>query len=274
MKQRTAVPYGETRERDRCASAYDPRSLEGRPQWLGAAARALRVRLGAAASAWLDARTRLAAQYLRGDGVEIGALASPLRLPRSARVTYVDRLTVEEMHSHYPELADVALVPPDIVDNGEVLTSIRDGSLGFIAASHFIEHCENPIGTIENHLRKLRPGGILFLVVPDKRATFDAPRAVTSLEHAIRDYEEGPGWSRRSHFEEWVREVNGMTEGADEAVERLLAQRYSIHFHAWTPRAFLALLDHCSDVLGFPFELEAFERAGPEFFVVLAKREG
>jgi SAM-dependent methyltransferase len=173
---------------------------------------------------------------------------------------------------HYPELGDAEFVEPDVIDDGEVLASIPDGSLDFVAASHFIEHCEDPIGTIENHLQKLRPGGVLFLVVPDKRATFDAPRAVTPIDHLVRDHAGGPETSRRAHFEEWVKEAHGITDGADAEVERLLGERYSIHFHVWTPSAFLELVRYCEGELRLPFELECFERAGPEFFVVLSKR--
>lgn len=220
-----------------------------------------------------DARTRLAVRYLRGDGIEIGALQAGLPVARGARVRYVDRLTVDGLREQYPELRDVSLVVPDIVDDGEVLGSIPDGSLDFVAASHFIEHCENPIGTLRNQLRKLRPDGVLFLVVPDKRATFDAPRAVTTIEHLVRDDRGGPEWSRRGHYEEWVYEANQVDPAdADGTVERLLAQAYSVHFHVWTPTAFLDLLSFCRGELGLPFELRAFERGDAEFVVVLSKR--
>jgi SAM-dependent methyltransferase len=219
-----------------------------------------------------DPRTRLAERYLRGDGIELGALASPLPVSHGARVHFVDRLSVEELRAHYPELAGIELVEPNLLDDGETLTAISDASLDFVAASHFIEHTENPIGTLRNQLRKLRPGGVLFLVVPHKRATFDAPRAVTTTEHLLRDDREGPEWSRRAHYEEWVREANGVeSDEVDATVERLLDQQYSIHFHVWTPAAFLDLLRYSADELALPFELLAFERNGAEFVIVLGK---
>jgi SAM-dependent methyltransferase len=226
--------------------------------------------LGAAAAP--DVRTWLALRYLRGDGIEIGALHGALPVSRAARVRYVDRLTVDGLRAQYPELRDVSLVTPDIVDDGEVLDSIPDGSLDFVAASHFVEHCENPIGTLRNHLQKLRPDGVLFLVVPDKRATFDAGRAVTTIAHLVRDDREGPDWSRRAHYDEWVQEANDVDRSeADATAERLLAERYSIHFHVWTPEAFLELLRFCREELGLPLELLAFERSDAEFVVVLQK---
>jgi SAM-dependent methyltransferase len=224
-----------------------------------------------AACAEPDVRTRLALRYLRGDGIEIGALHGKLPVPRSTRVRYLDRLTVPALREQYPELDGLRLVAPDIIDDDEVLGSLRDGSLDFVAASHFIEHCQNPIGTIRNHLSKLREAGVLFLVVPDKRATFDAPRAVTSLDHLIRADREGASWSRRSHYEEWVREAQGVGEGADEVVERLLAQDYSIHFHVWTPESFEAFLAHCRSEHDLRFEVAALVENDFEFLVILRR---
>ena len=82
-------------------------------------------------------------------------------------------------------------------------------------ANHLLEHTGDPISTIGNWLRVLRPGGVIYLGVPDKRFTFDIERELTSLEHMIRDYEEGPEISRRQHFEEWARHVERV---ADERV--------------------------------------------------------
>lgn len=131
-----------------------------------------------------DLRAVLAAQYLAGSGIEIGALHSPLHLPEGARARYVDRFPVAELRRQYPTLADLDLVEVDVVDDGERLSTIADGSLDFIVASHFLEHCEDPIGTIGNHLDKLAPGGVLFYVVPDKRYTSDVNRPVTSWTQA------------------------------------------------------------------------------------------
>jgi SAM-dependent methyltransferase len=209
---------------------------------------------------------------LRGDGIEIGALHGTLPVPRGTRVRYVDRLTVPELRAQYPELADRPLVEPDVVDDGETLGSFDDASLDFIAASHFIEHCQNPIGTIRHHLRKLRARGVIFLVVPDKRATFDAQRALTPIGHLVRDDREGPSWSRWTHYREWVTEAQSLTEGVNETIARLEAQNYSIHFHVWTPTTFLELLRHCREN-GMPFELQAFECSDEEFVVVLRKLE-
>ena len=77
----------------------------------------------------MAARTRIAKRYLSGQGIEIGALHDPLPLPRSARVRYVDRLSVSELRAHYPELEQEPLVRVDIIHDGQRLTKIADASI-------------------------------------------------------------------------------------------------------------------------------------------------
>jgi SAM-dependent methyltransferase len=217
-------------------------------------------------------RRRLARRHLRGSGIEIGALNEPLPLPRAARVRYLDRLDVAGLRREYPELAGERFVQVDIVDDGERLSRIEDSSLDFIVANHFIEHTEDPIGTIESSLRALRPGGILFMAVPDKRRTFDRGRRVTEVEHLLRDHREGPQSSRGAHYEEWAREVMRAPDPEAEA-RGLRDAGTSIHFHVWTRDAFGDLLAMLRDSLGLPFEVEAMEENRHEFIAVLRKLE-
>jgi hypothetical protein len=48
-----------------------------------------------------------------------------------------------------------------------------------------------PTVALGNMIRVLRPGGVLYLAVPDKRYTFDADRPVTPTDHLLRDHREG-----------------------------------------------------------------------------------
>ena len=96
---------------------------------------------------WQDAlRYLVARRYLGGEGIEIGALLLPLKVPRAARVRYVDRYTLAGLREHCPELAAYTLVDPDIVDDGEVLTTLTDGSQDFVIANHVSEHTQDPVG--------------------------------------------------------------------------------------------------------------------------------
>ena len=196
----------------------------------------------------------------------------PLPTPHDARVLYVDRYGESDLRQHYPELAGVPLVPVGIIDNGETLSTLVERSVDFVIANHFIEHTENPFGTLRNHLRVLRPGGVLYLAVPDKRRTFDKARNVTSLDHVLRDFEEGPEWSRAEHFREWARDVEQAGD-VDARVVELMRADYSIHFHVWTPEAFAALLAHARDELRFPFAIETLQRNGHELIAILRRTD-
>lgn len=218
-------------------------------------------------------RELIANTYLSGAGIEVGALHNPLQVPACARVKYVDRFSAEDLRKHYPELNDVDLVPVDIIADGELLETIDNGTQDFVIANHFIEHCANPILSIGNMLRVLKIGGILFIALPDKRHCFDVNRPETTFEHLLRDYQEGPAWSRRGHFEEWSRLVNKLND-VDE-VERqvisLMAMDYSIHFHVFTPDTMLEFFSRLKIVLAYTFEYETFFNNGTEVLIILRR---
>lgn len=203
-------------------------------------------------------RRELSERYLRGEGIEIGALHIPLWTPDAARVRYVDRMSAADLRREYPELAHEDLVDPDIIDDGEALTTLADESQDFVIANHMLEHTEDPIGTLASFARVVRPGGVLYLAVPDKRFTFDRDRAITELEHHRRDHEDGAERSRREHYDAWVREIEKVPEGpALEARSRdLEEQRYSIHFHVWDPARMRELFAEAHDRYGVPLVVE------------------
>lgn len=218
-------------------------------------------------------REAVAANYLAGEGIEIGGLHNPMKVPPRARVRYVDRMPVDELRTHYPEMAARDLVHVDIVDDGERLTTIGDASQDFVIANHFLEHCEDPLRTLHHHFRVLKEGAVLFLSLPDKRYTFDMLREVTPLEHLERDYREGPSWSRDRHFLEWAELVEGLTDGAAirARADELQRRDYSIHFHVWTMEDMLDLLRHLPRLLGINFSIECIMRNEGEVNIVLRK---
>ena len=184
---------------------------------------------------------------IAGTGIEIGALHNPFPVPAAARVSFVDRLDRAGLREEYPELADQPLVEVDVVDNGETLAKFDDASLDFVIASHFLEHCEDPVGALKADLRVLRPGGVLLLAIPDRRRGVDRVREPTSLEHLLADHERGPSRSRTEHYLDWVRMVDAplgnVSMAQVEAHAADLERRgYSIHFHCWTGDEFAAQL--------------------------------
>jgi hypothetical protein len=218
--------------------------------------------------------------YLKGEGVEIGALHSPLDLTGLAisRIRYVDRITVEQARAAYPELASHELAPVDIIDDGETLATCADGSLDFIIANHFIEHASNLFGTLNTWLRKLRTSGVIFMAIPDKRYTFDADRPLTPLAHIIEDYLAPAAELRQrdhEHYQEWSALVEKVApEQTAQRIQHLIQTGYSIHYHTFVLQSFLAVLWQGQTQLAIPFEIVACADTVPgsnEFVVVLRK---
>jgi GT2 family glycosyltransferase/SAM-dependent methyltransferase len=221
---------------------------------------------------FFDVRAWMAALYLEGDGIEIGALHAPMPVPPTARVRYVDRMPVDELRLQYPELDGHTLVEPDIIADGERLASVEDESQDFVIASHFLEHCQDPIGAIQHMLRVTRGNGIVFLAIPDKRYTFDRNRPVTAFAHLLRDHTEGPHVSKAAHFEEWAT----LAEDANikgRSAQELIDIDYSIHFHVWTQAELLEFFARLVTELHVAFDVEAIVKNGIELIVVLRKHE-
>lgn len=219
-------------------------------------------------------REDLARRYLAGSGIEIGALAFPLRMPPGVRVRYVDYLPREDLVRvnrstlAFANLDPGAIPPVDVVDDAGRLAAFADGSVDFVVANHVIEHMEDAIDALAHMLRVIRAGGILFLAVPDARHTYDAARERTSVEHLLRDHREGPQHSREAHYEEWARILDGMpAERVAERVAEFAREDARHHFHVWELEGFIALLA----AVELPCRLELAQLNPPEFEIILRK---
>ncbi|HVS80579.1 MAG TPA: methyltransferase domain-containing protein [Pyrinomonadaceae bacterium] len=213
-------------------------------------------------------REVLASIYLRGNGIEIGALNNPLKVPSDVKVQYVDCKIPEELQKFY--VSQEGIKAPDILMDGEKLTGIKDESQDFVIANHFIEHCEDPIGTIENFLRVVKRHGILFLTLPDKRFTFDVCRPLTTFEHLLRDYREGGEWSRFGHHEEGHRLILGITD--EKQIRRNIEEMGDTHYHVWTQIEMLEMVVRLRRELAFDFELEVFLNHPPHEAILIIRK--
>ncbi len=183
------------------------------------------------------------ASRLQGHGLEIGPLHRPLDTHPGMKVDYVDRHTVEELRRDYPELRDLKLIEPHIIDDAETLKNIRPESYDFVVAAHVIEHMKNPLAAVENWVRVLKPGGLLYLIVPDKRATFDVQRVRTTLGHIILDYLRPSAERDFEHYLDYAIHVQKAEwHTALPEADRLANTDYSIHFHTFIPSDVVNLL--------------------------------
>lgn len=225
-------------------------------------------------------KRRSMARWLAGDGIEIGALHNPLHLPTGVHVRYMDRGSTTDLCRHYPNQG--VLVPVSLIGDATDLSAIASDSLDFVIANHVIEHLQDPIRALHEMGRVTRPGGLLYLAIPDQRATFDRRRPATTIQHQVDEYHLGTQDTRRAHVTEYV-ELAEHDEPASipdhvaiaARVNFLIETDYSIHYHVYRPDTFVALLAAAEREGGKAFELVAFAACDApqddEFIFVLAK---
>jgi SAM-dependent methyltransferase len=149
----------------------------------------------------------LAHQYLDGlgGGIEIGASAhNPFHIPGTVFVDFTvdattwtdEQITLCGMVQHIDVVADAAKLP------------FAGESQGFVLSSHVLEHMFDPIATLIEWDRVVRPGGIIFAIVPKRDALdTDKPRPLTPL-HELVDRHEGriptPERDDHQHWTVWT----------------------------------------------------------------------
>ncbi len=246
-------------------------------------------------------------------GLEIGALHRPRVRKSDGPVFYVDHYTTEELRARYqanagtrPHLAEIVDVDFVIKDDRS-LAEITGGAAPFdyVIASHLIEHVPNPIGWLQEVAQVLRPGGILSLVVPDKRYCFDVNRVDTQMRDWIDWSMRGltvPTFSQMYDFFANVVTIDGSVDtaglwagtasyagvrradvpDADRAAYEMCQQQkrtgeyFDVHGSVYTPRSFLSLLETSARLSLLDFELAQFfatEVNALEFFVSLRRLE-
>jgi SAM-dependent methyltransferase len=218
-------------------------------------------------------RWELSSKYIVGKGLELGGLHNPLKVVYNTCVTYVDNIdTKTALTIHFPELNKTKIVSVDVLDDGEKLSVFPLESQDFIIASHFLEHLQNPIKAIKNHLSRLKLGGILYYIIPDKRKTFDIERNITSFEHILKDYKKGPQTSYESHMCEWVDLVKHIPKKEQKTeMQRLMAMNFAIHFHVWDMDSFYDFLNKTNDFLDKPFTICEYVNNNTENIAILQK---
>jgi SAM-dependent methyltransferase len=175
----------------------------------------------------------LVERFCVGRGLEIGPGNHPVC--DRANTIFLDRF------SNNPD----ACPHPDIVSDAARIP-VRNGTFDFLLSSHMLEHHQDTLRTLYEWKRVLRPGGVLFLVLPHYQRTFDKYRKITSLQHHIDDYARLGDSLDTSHYEEifegWSKIENFDQERAKfEAQWHIDAWDWAgrvrngvIHYHVWT----------------------------------------
>lgn len=147
----------------------------------------------------------IAHKYLDGlCGLELGAASyAPFGL-KTATVGLTPELDERDakfIDEHQIKVNGVA-VKIDIPGYAHNLSLLDDSCSDFLVASHVLEHLPDPIGSIIEWGRVVRPGGYLFLMVPHRRALpSDAARNITSMVSLVEIYKHGATPESRSKEE-------------------------------------------------------------------------
>jgi SAM-dependent methyltransferase len=185
----------------------------------------------------IRAQAALAGANTSGVGLEIGPSYNPVA-PKAAgfNVRILDHATRPELVVKYREagLSQAELDRIEEVDyvwaGGPITNAIpADQRFDFIVAAHVIEHTTDVIGFLESASAMLTDDGVLSLIVPDKRFTFDRARPVSTAgqvveAHLLPRTFHGPGAFIDTHLYSVRDHGDGMVWDAATDIDLNLAQ--------------------------------------------------
>ncbi len=163
------------------------------------------------------------------------------------------------------------LLGRNLIGEAASLGTIPDAEYDSLLASHVLEHTANPIRALLEWKRILKSPGVMALIVPDGRRTFDHSRAVTPLSHLKTDYLNNTGEDDSTHFEEVLAKHDMKRDPELGSREELISRARSnlelrsIHHHVFSRDSLIALLQELGLTVDFsalaqPFHIIAVVR--------------
>ena len=238
-----------------------------------------------------------------GPGLEIGPLLTPMVTKEMADIFYVDHLDTEGLQAKYandPNVDQTRLCPVDYVWNETVTLAeaVGDRRHAYCLASHVIEHAPDLIGWLNQIGSVLETGGVIGLVIPDARYTFDCRRPPSRPDEVIGahlgalrrpspthilgqalHYSEvtaAQAWAGAYHDEPAL--TPERARWAHDLAHRILHAGTYRDVHCWvfTPLSFLDLVTVLQKARLLPFDVLSFHETVPgdiEFFATLRKTD-
>lgn len=231
-------------------------------------------------------------------GVEIGPLDKPIVTRQMGQIYYIDHDSTEVLRSRFQEPGHQVnvenIVDVDYVWGEKDLVELlqNQAPVDYVVASHVIEHVPDLIGWLHEIRGILKPGGILSLVIPDKRQCFDYYRPPTRLPeiaeaylHRSRKptcrqifdhvssavaYRGSIAWSGVVNEAQLV-PLHNLETAWQTATTALASGNYcDVHCWVFTPNSFFQLLGEMAAANLLKFEVVQFYQTdGCEFFVSL-----
>lgn len=191
-------------------------------------------------------------RFCKGKGIEIGSCGRHL-VENSILVDIADNFS-----SPIPYKVDY-------IADAHYLPGLESASLDYVCASHVLEHMTNPIKAILEWMRILKPGGMLWLKIPDKRKTFDINRKRTTLIHLIEDFENNVPVDDPTHIDD---------QNKNSCSPRNVNHPY-VHNHVWIPEDIIELFNYLSEkhaALKIMHCTENSCKNAQDFWIVVQKR--
>jgi len=150
------------------------------------------------------------------------------------------------------------------ISEASTLDGVTKNDYDFILSCHSLEHVANPIAAVKKWAEKLRPGGLLYLVLPDRRYTFDINRPYTTFAHLLEDYNNNTNEHDETHFEEVLSLHDAaLDSGVASKAELEIRTRDNytnrcVHHHVFSHNLMKEMLEYCGFDVIYTFEANPF----------------
>lgn len=215
--------------------------------------------------------------FVKGQlGLEVGGPSPHFRkgcvIPVYDRCKAIDFCNFSDNTIWHPANAfSSIMVRRQFVAEATNLTGVRDETYDFVLASHVLEHVANPLQALLEWKRVLRCDGLLLVIVPDKRGTFDHQRPYTEFRHIEADFKANQAESDSTHLAEVVALHDIRLDPDAGSLEHFRARCLNnatvraLHHHVFSPEVLTQMLSRAGmKILGIaierPFHLIAIAR--------------
>jgi hypothetical protein len=221
-------------------------------------------------------------------GLEVGPYNQPMVSRSEGDIKYLDYMTrAQLLDLKGPEHLQGDIPETDyIVSDNHYNCHVKE-DFDYIIANHVAEHSPNFVRFFRDLADLIRPQGILFIALPDKKFTFDKFRSDTDLSHILYDFYKDVDEISMEHLLELElyydlnftgQEMRLSGRLNNERLKQVLSQKphIGIHCHVFRSETLLSKVMYPLMYMGLiPFKLLKFVPAkaehGGEMIAVLQK---
>jgi SAM-dependent methyltransferase len=137
------------------------------------------------------------------------------------------------------------------IAEGSKLNKIKDHSYEFVLSCNNLEHMANPIAAIFEWKRILKDGGVILLILPNKKVNFDHRRPFTTIEHLINDYYNKAGEDDMTHLNEILQMHDLRRDPQAGTFENFTARckdnfkNRCMHHHVFSQKLLKEMVEYC-----------------------------